>query len=99
MPHVLRHIDNLVGPPPPPVLVPAGDHEEDHAEYINTTGVGSSEVQDRCEQVILCEPQSVQLCDTHAACLAASVSQGAHISVPPPRGRWGFEIIFLITIN
>ena len=77
MPHVLRHIDNLVGPPPPPVLVPAGDHEEDHAEYINTTGVGSSEVQDRCEQVILCEPQSVQLCDPHAACLAASVSQGA----------------------
>ena len=47
--HVLRHIDNLVGPPPPPVLVPAGDHEEDHGKYVDTTGVGSSEVQDRCE--------------------------------------------------
>ena len=47
--HVLRHIDNLVGPPPPPVLVPAGDHEEDHGKYVDTICVGSSEFQDRCE--------------------------------------------------
>ena len=45
-----------MGPPPSPVLVPAGDHEEDHAEYVDTTSVGSSEVQDWCEQVIPCEP-------------------------------------------